>query len=120
VYDIDTLEGSREPVGVAFTPYLSIGDDVETCLLLRPNRQDRCVVLGFGQDGACEGRGWVEPPGVLAWLWTRYQPGAAQVCWFRERVGYGTAGAAFQNVKFAVAPPLTNPLATTVGPWLDR
>jgi len=23
----------------------------------------------------------------LAWLWTRYQPGAAQVCWFRERVG---------------------------------
>ena len=23
----------------------------------------------------------------LAWLWTRYQLGAAQVCWFRERVG---------------------------------
>lgn len=23
----------------------------------------------------------------LAWLWTRYQPDAAQVCWFRERVG---------------------------------
>ena len=23
----------------------------------------------------------------LAWLWTRYQPGAAQVRWFRERVG---------------------------------
>jgi hypothetical protein len=23
----------------------------------------------------------------LAWLWTRYQPAAAQVCWFRERVG---------------------------------
>jgi hypothetical protein len=22
----------------------------------------------------------------LAWLWTRYQPAAAQVCWFRERV----------------------------------
>ena len=22
-----------------------------------------------------------------AWLWTRYQPFAAQVCWFRERVG---------------------------------
>jgi transposase len=22
----------------------------------------------------------------LAWLWTRYQLGAAQVCWFRERV----------------------------------
>jgi len=23
----------------------------------------------------------------LAWLWTRYQTNAAQVCWFRERVG---------------------------------
>jgi transposase len=23
----------------------------------------------------------------LAWLWARYQPDAAQVCWFRERVG---------------------------------
>ena len=23
----------------------------------------------------------------LAWLWTRYQPSAAQVCWFRERIG---------------------------------
>ena len=23
----------------------------------------------------------------LAWLWQRYQPGAAQVVWFRERVG---------------------------------
>jgi outer membrane immunogenic protein len=31
---------------------------------------------------------------------------------------YGTAGAAFQNVKFAVtAPPLTTPLATTVSPF---
>ena len=30
---------------------------------------------------------------------------------------YGTVGAAFQNVKFAVtAPPLTTPLATTVDP----
>jgi len=23
----------------------------------------------------------------LAWLWQRYQPGTAQVVWFRERVG---------------------------------
>jgi transposase len=23
----------------------------------------------------------------LAWLWQRYQPGAAQVAWFRNRVG---------------------------------
>ena len=23
----------------------------------------------------------------LAWLWTRYQPGAAQVCWFRGTTG---------------------------------
>lgn len=24
----------------------------------------------------------------LAWLWQRYQPGAAQVIWFRERTGF--------------------------------
>lgn len=24
---------------------------------------------------------------ALAWLWQRYQPGAAQVVWFRERTG---------------------------------
>jgi transposase len=23
----------------------------------------------------------------LAWLWQRYQPGAAQVAWFRDRAG---------------------------------
>jgi transposase len=23
----------------------------------------------------------------LAWLWQRYQPGSAQVAWFRERTG---------------------------------
>jgi hypothetical protein len=48
--DVDSLEGSREPIGIAFTPYLSIGDDIETGLLLRPDRQDRRVVLGFGQE----------------------------------------------------------------------
>jgi hypothetical protein len=45
-----SLEGSREPIGIAFTPYLSIGDDIETGLLLRPDRQDRRVILGFGQE----------------------------------------------------------------------
>src|SRR5262249_55933696 len=44
--DVYSLEGSREPIGIAFTPYLSIGDDIETGLLLRPDRQDCCVVLG--------------------------------------------------------------------------
>jgi hypothetical protein len=32
----------------------------------------------------------------LAWLLTRYQPGAAQVCWFRERVG--ATGGVFAKV----------------------
>jgi hypothetical protein len=48
--DVYSLEGSREPIGIAFTPYLSIGDDIETGLLLRSDRQDRRVVLGFGQE----------------------------------------------------------------------
>ena len=38
------------PRGRYFTPYLSIGDDIETGLLLRLDREDRRVVLGFGQE----------------------------------------------------------------------
>jgi hypothetical protein len=48
--DVDSLEGSRESVRIAFAPYLSIGDDIETGLLLRLDREDRRVVLGFGQE----------------------------------------------------------------------
>jgi outer membrane immunogenic protein len=46
--------------------------------------------------------------------WLATARGRAGVAWDRL-LFYGTVGAAFQNVKFAVtAPPLTSPLATTV------
>ena len=46
--------------------------------------------------------------------WLATVRGRAGVAWDRL-LFYGTVGAAFQNVKFAVtAPPLTNPLAATV------
>lgn len=46
--------------------------------------------------------------------WLATARGRAGVAW-GQLLFYGTVGAAFQNVKFAVtAPPLTNPLATTV------
>ena len=38
------------PRGRYFTPYLSIGDDIETGLVLRLDRQNRRVVVGFGQE----------------------------------------------------------------------
>ena len=38
------------PRGRYFTPYLSIGDDIETGLVLRLDRQNRRVVLGFRQE----------------------------------------------------------------------
>ena len=46
--------------------------------------------------------------------WLATARGRVGVAWDRL-LFYGTVGAAFQNVKFAVtAPPLTTPLATTV------
>src|SRR5262249_26376239 len=48
--NVNSLKGSREPIGIAFAPYLSIGDDVETGLLLSLDRDDRRVILGFGQE----------------------------------------------------------------------
>jgi outer membrane immunogenic protein len=48
--------------------------------------------------------------------WLATARGRVGVAWDRL-LFYGTVGAAFQNVKFAVtAPPLTTPLATTVDP----
>jgi len=55
--------------GLASTPYSSGGIDREQGIGKAGNRRVRTVMV------------------ELAWLWTRYQPGAAQVCWFRERVG---------------------------------
>jgi transposase len=55
--------------GLASSPYSSGGIDREQGIGKAGNRRVRTVMVD------------------LAWLWTRYQPGAAQVRWFRERVG---------------------------------
>jgi transposase len=55
--------------GLASSPYSSGGIDREQGIGKGGNRRVRTVMV------------------ELAWLWTRYQPAAAQVCWFRERVG---------------------------------
>ncbi len=55
--------------GLASSPYSSGGIDRERGIGKGGNRRVRTVMV------------------ELAWLWTRYQPAAAQVCWFRERVG---------------------------------
>ena len=55
--------------GLASSPYNSGGIDREQGIGKAGNRRVRTVMV------------------ELAWLWTRYQPAAAQVCWFRDRVG---------------------------------
>ena len=55
--------------GLTSTPYSSGGVDREQGIGKAGNRRLRTVMV------------------ELAWLWQRYQPGAAQVVWFRERVG---------------------------------
>ena len=55
--------------GLTSTPYSSGGVDREQGIGKAGNRRLRTVMV------------------ELAWLWQRYQPGAAQVAWFRERVG---------------------------------
>jgi transposase len=55
--------------GLTSTPYSSGGVDREQGIGKAGNRRLRTVMV------------------ELAWLWQRYQPGAAQVTWFRERVG---------------------------------
>ena len=54
--------------GLAATPYSSGGTEREQGIDKAGNRRLRTVMV------------------ELAWLWQRYQPGAAQVRWFRERV----------------------------------
>ena len=58
--------------GLAATPDSSGGTEREQGIDKAGNRRLRSVMI------------------ELAWLWQRYQPGAAQVSWFRNRVG-GTA-----------------------------
>jgi transposase len=55
--------------GLTSTPYSSGGVDREQGIGKAGNRRLRTVMV------------------ELAWLWQRYQPRAAQVVWFRERVG---------------------------------
>lgn len=55
--------------GLAATPYSSGGIEREQGIGKAGNRRLRTVMV------------------ELAWLWQRYQPGTAQVAWFRERVG---------------------------------
>jgi transposase len=55
--------------GLAATPYSSGGIERERGIGKAGNRRLRTVMV------------------ELAWLWQRYQPGTAQVAWFRERVG---------------------------------
>jgi transposase len=55
--------------GLTSTPYSSGGIDRERGIGKAGNRRLRTVMV------------------ELAWLWQRYQPGATQVVWFRERVG---------------------------------
>lgn len=55
--------------GLAATPYSSGGIEREQGIGKAGNRRLRTVMV------------------ELAWLWQRYQPAAAQVAWFRERVG---------------------------------
>lgn len=55
--------------GLTSTPYSSGGVDREQGIGKAGNRRLRTVMV------------------ELAWLWQRYQPSAAQVAWFRQRVG---------------------------------
>lgn len=55
--------------GLTATPYSSGGVEREQGIGKAGNRRLRTVMV------------------ELAWLWQRYQPGAAQVAWFRERTG---------------------------------
>src|SRR4051795_1384441 len=55
--------------GLTATPYSSGGLEREQGIGKAGNRRLRTVMV------------------ELAWLWQRYQPGSAQVVWFRERVG---------------------------------
>ena len=55
--------------GLTPTPFSSGGKEREQGIGKAGNRRVRTVMV------------------ELAWLWQRYQPGSAQVIWFRERVG---------------------------------
>src|SRR5947208_16201473 len=49
--EIDAFERGGEAVGIAFAPDLAVGDDVEAGPLLRPDGEQRGVVLRLGEIG---------------------------------------------------------------------
>src|SRR5437867_8141902 len=49
--DIDAFERGGEAVGIAFAPELAVGDDVEARPLLRPDGEQRGVILRLGEIG---------------------------------------------------------------------
>jgi hypothetical protein len=59
----------RREGGLTSTPYSGRAIDREQGIEKAGNHRLRTVMV------------------ELAWLWQRYQPGAAQVAWFRDRVG---------------------------------
>ena len=52
IVDVDAFERGGEAVGVALAPDLAVGDDVEPGLLLRPDGEQRRVVLRFGEKAS--------------------------------------------------------------------
>ena len=72
--------------GLCATPYSS-GTEREQGISKAGNRRLRTVMV------------------ELAWLWQRYQPGSAQVSWFRERVG-GTGARMRKVMVIALARKL--------------
>ena len=69
VTSFDWVKALGSYAGLTSTPYSSGGIDREQGIGKAGNRRLRTVMV------------------ELAWLWQRYQPGAAQVAWFRDRVG---------------------------------
>jgi hypothetical protein len=48
--DVNTIERGREPVRIAFAADLAVGNDVESRVLLRLDREHRRVVLRLGEE----------------------------------------------------------------------
>jgi hypothetical protein len=73
VVDVDAVQRGREPVGVTLPACLAVGQDVQAGLLLRPDGQQRRVVLRLLQVIR------IDPPqlpGPYPWREPAGQPGA--------------------------------------------
>jgi hypothetical protein len=54
VVDVHTVQGGREPVGVAFPPHLAVGHDVQASAFLRPDGQFGGIRLRLLEVGGCD------------------------------------------------------------------